>query len=144
MEYAKTPFAVGGTTTWIGDVANQAGCLRLLTLDAWWCDLQPWLMAWSMSVDEHPTKLYIVVPAALHEIHWNTAPRPKMQRNPCTLISDQPQPLNEGVWQLKHGLTAGLLWGTCQMLAAAEIYFASILQLVHFESLLKLLMSFFV
>lgn len=25
MEYAKTPFAVGGTTTWIGDVAKQAG-----------------------------------------------------------------------------------------------------------------------
>lgn len=86
MEYAKTPFAVGGTTTWIGDVANQAGCLRLLTLDAWWCDLQPWLMAWSMSVDEHPTKLYIVVPAALHEIHWNT---PQTQDAAQSLHFDQ-------------------------------------------------------
>ena len=29
MEHAKTPFAVGGTTTWIGDVTKEAGYLGL-------------------------------------------------------------------------------------------------------------------
>lgn len=112
MEYAKTPFAVGGTTTWIGDVASQAGCLRLLTLelgdvtcnhDSWhglclWMNTQQNCILWCQ---QHFTK-YIETPP----------PDPR-----CSTILALWSVINRSPWMKECGS-----WSTGWQQASCEVH----------------------